>query len=148
MWSTRSKEIYKYYFWMLCPHLHQHLHSASQAGYVTLLRVERSRTAGTYTGGCVEGAGGGEPSTSSLAAAAALSQLLAIGTGVNHLMCILAHPDRRPIGVRLLGLKRAMHLGTVAAALIRVTCRRRRKGNKRKTNKNGDVRVDDREGAL
>lgn len=59
---------------------------------------------------------GGKPSTSSLAAAA-LSQLLAIGTGVNHLMCILAHPDRRPIGVRLLGLKRAMHLGTVAAAL-------------------------------
>lgn len=60
--------------------------------------------------------GGVEPSTSSLAAAA-LSQLLAIGTGVSHLMCILAHPDRRPVGVGLLGLKRAMHLGTVAAAL-------------------------------
>lgn len=64
------------------------------------------------------GRGGAEPSTSSLAAAA-LSQLLAIRTGVNHLMCVLAHPDCRPIGVSLLGLKRAMHLGTVAAALTR-----------------------------
>lgn len=62
------------------------------------------------------GGRGDDPSTSSLAAAAGVSQLLAIGTGVNHLMCILADPDRRPIGVRLLGLKRAMHLGTVAAA--------------------------------
>lgn len=64
-----------------------------------------------------------EPSSSSLAAAA-FSQLLAIGTGVNHLMCILAHPDRRPIGVGLLGLKRAMHLGTVAAALSLMACLR------------------------
>lgn len=71
-------------------------------------------------GGCVGGMGWGEPSTSSLAAAAAgLSQLLAIRTGVTHLMCIWAPPDHRPIGVRLLGLKRAMHLGTVAAALTR-----------------------------
>lgn len=62
-----------------------------------------------------------EPSTSSLAAAAGggLSQLLAVWTGVNHLVCVLADPDRRPVGVRLLGLKRAMHLGTVAAALAR-----------------------------
>lgn len=67
---------------------------------------------------CWGGGGGAEPSTSSLAAAA-LSQLLAIRTGVNHLMCVLAHPDCRPIGVSLLGLKRAMHLGTVAAALTR-----------------------------
>lgn len=57
-----------------------------------------------------------DPFTSS-SLAAALSQLLAIRTGVNHLMCTVAHPHCRPIGVTLLGLKRAMHLGTVAAAL-------------------------------
>lgn len=63
-------------------------------------------------------AGWSQASASSLAAVAGLSQLLAVGTGVTHLVCVLAHPDRRPIvRVRLLGLKRAMHLGTVAAAL-------------------------------
>lgn len=78
-----------------------------------------------------------EPSTSSLAAAAGggLSQLLAIWTGVNHLVCVLAHPDRHPVGVGLLGLKRAMHLGTVAAALVRG----RHAGGGTK-GKNGDVR--------
>lgn len=69
-----------------------------------------------------------EPFTSSLAAAAALSQLLAIGTGVSHLVCILAQPDHRPVGVRLLGFKRAMQFGTVAAALAR----RRHEGRKTK----------------
>ncbi len=90
------------------------------------------------------GGRGCKPSTSSLAAAA-LSQLLAIGTGVNHLMCILAHPDRRPIGVRLLGLKGAMHLGTVAAALTRGRHEGGAKEIKERQTKNGDVRVDDRE---
>lgn len=70
---------------------------------------------------------------------------MAIGTGVTHLMCILAHPDHRPIGVRLLGLKRAMHLGTVAAALTRGRHEGGKKTkteiNKRKETKNGDVRV-------
>lgn len=67
---------------------------------------------------CVR-AGRSQASASSLAAAAGLSQLvLAVGTGVTHLVRVLAHPDRRPVvRVRLLGLKRAMHLGTVAAAL-------------------------------
>lgn len=68
-------------------------------------------------GVCVR-AGWSQASASSLAAVAGLSQLLAVGTGVTHLVRVLAHPDRRPVvRVRLLGLKRAMHLGTVAAAL-------------------------------
>lgn len=108
-------------YWAVCPHLHQHLHSASQARHVTLREVT-GKGQGLQVlilEAVLGGRGGGaEPSTSSLAAAA-LSQLLAIGTGVNHLMCVLAHPDCRPIGVSLLGLKRAMHLGTVAAALTR-----------------------------
>lgn len=86
-------------------------------------------------GGCVcVWAGRSQASASSLAAVAGLSQLvLAVGTGVTHLVRVLAHPDRRPVArVRLLGLKRAMHLGTVAAALRgRTTGRRRDRGGQR-----------------
>lgn len=61
---------------------------------------------------------GRTPSTSALTAAG-LSQLFAIGTGVNHLLWILACQHHRPIGVRLLGFKSTMYLGKVAAALTR-----------------------------
>lgn len=59
----------------------------------------------------------GQPSTPSLATVVGLIQFLAVGTGVTHLVGVLARPDRRPVGAGLLGLERAMHLGTVAAAL-------------------------------
>lgn len=98
---------------MVCPHLH--LHSANQTGQVTHFTdvTEKGRGLQDVLG---RGVVGGKPATS-LLAAVALRQLLAIGTGVNHLVCILAHPDRRAVGVRLLGFKRAMQLDTVAAAL-------------------------------
>lgn len=63
------------------------------------------------------GAGRAPPSTPSLAAAVGLVQLLAVGTGVAHLVGVLAHPDGGSVGAGLLGFERAMHLGTVAAAL-------------------------------
>lgn len=59
----------------------------------------------------------GQPSTSSLAAGVGLILFLAVGTGITHLVVVLAPPDRRPVGAGLLGLERAMHLGAVAAAL-------------------------------
>lgn len=58
-----------------------------------------------------------QPSTSSLAAGVGLILFLAVGTGITHLVGVPAGPDRRPVGAGLLGLERAMHLGTVAAAL-------------------------------
>lgn len=143
--STQSLKTDLERFLLTCTSISTQL---SQAGHVTLFdhRGKGERTAGTflYWRVCLGVAGQwGEgrlnPPTSSLAAGASLSQLLAIGAGVNHLMCILAHPDRRPIGVGLLGLKRAMHLGTVAAALTRpggggvMT--------KKQTNESGDVKV-------
>lgn len=59
---------------------------------------------------------GTEPSTSWLTTAG-LSQLLAFGTDVNHLVGVPARPHGRPVGVGLLGLQRALRPGTEAAAL-------------------------------
>ena len=68
------------------------------------------------------------------ALAAALSQLLAIGTGVNRLTGVGVGPHRSAVAVSLLGLKRALHCDAVAAAPERQEAqtgeqrRRRKKG--------------------
>lgn len=54
--------------------------------------------------------------TSASAAAAGLSQLLAIGTGVSHLGSAVVRPHRSAVAAGLLSLEGVVHGGAVAAA--------------------------------